>query len=1618
MTEPAEMPTTEDKLRQYLKRVTADLKQTRRRLRDVEDRAAEPVAVVGMACRLPGGVNSPEDLWDLVSSGGDAIGEFPADRGWDLDALYHPDPEVSGTTYARGGGFLHDAPDFDAGFFGVSPREALATDPQQRLLLEVSWELFERAGIDPAALRGTPTGVYAGVSSQDYMSGTRVPQEIEGYATTGTLASVVSGRVAYTFGLEGPALTVDTACSASLVAIHLACQGLRQGECTLALAGGTTVLATPTAFVEFSRQRGLSPDGRCKAFSTAADGTAFAEGVGVVLLERLSDARRNGHEVLAVIRGSAVNQDGASNGLTAPNDVAQERVIAQALASARLTPDQVDVVEAHGTGTSLGDPIEAQALQATYGADRPADRPLWLGSVKSNIGHTQAAAGVAGVIKMVMAMRHGMLPASLHIDEPTPHVEWESTALRLLTEARPWPDHGRPRRAGVSSFGISGTNAHLIVEQGHETPAADAVPHDGVVPWVLSARSREALPAQAAALAAWVRSHPEASPAEVGWSLIRSRSVLEHRAVVTGEDRDALLAALEAVRPADSSRTGRRVWLFSGQGSQRVGMGAELYERFPVFASAFDEVADLLDLPLREVVFEGEPDVLDHTSYAQAGLFALQIALARLLGSFGLRPDVVIGHSIGEVAAAYVAGVFDLTDACRLVSARARLMGGLPEGGAMAAIEATAEELIPEGQVSIAALNTPDSTVVSGPADEVAAVVEEWRGRGRKTKALTVSHAFHSVLMDPILEEFTRAISGLSFQPPKIPLVCNLTGEPADERITTPEYWSEHIRRPVRFQPAIAHVAAEAGVFFELGPDPVLATAAQHSLEDTDPLVVSALNAKQPEIRAFAEAIGRLHAAGDSIDWTSWFPADPTPRTVDLPTYAFQRKRYWLADIARAETGADSGEEAGFWAAVEQGDLEALAATLRLGEDDGRRASLDAILPALSVWRRERREQSAVDSWRYRVEWEHLTGSAHAEPGGPWLLVRPAGEAGGWPDACAGALAAAGITVENLDFDERAGLAEALRARYAAETPPAGVLSLLALEEDERRPGASPGLAGTLTLVQALADAGVAGPLWCATRGAVCTGDAEPLESPVQAQVWGLGRVAALEHPAAWGGLVDLPEHTGELDPARFLAVLAGSAGEDQVALRPAGAYGRRLVPAPLGDRVPERAWEPRGAVLVTGGTAGPVPHVARWLAGHGAEHVVLLDPAGPDAPGARELEAELTERGTALTVATCRPGDRAAFAAVVERLAGTPIQTIVHTSAAGELAPLTELTPAGLADVVSANLAGAGDLDELCGVKPDDTVVYFSSIAAAWGSRDHGAYAAANAYLDALVRSRRAAGRRTVSVAWGLWDLTDGTDEQNALVRVHADRSRKQGLAPLPPRLALTALDRILDHDDPDIVVADIAWDRFASLFTMARRSRLFDQVPAAARAIAAAREPGDGEAAERSSALRREMAALPERDRIGAVLALARTHVAAALRYDGPDAVEAGRSFKDLGVDSILAVDLRNRLRAATGLRLPATLVFDYPSPNALAAHLLAEILPADSAAANPAVEHLELLDAALAALPADDPRRTGLTNRLRALLWKYAQAEESAEGGEPDLSAASADDMFALIDREWGT
>ncbi|MFI0781127.1 type I polyketide synthase, partial [Streptomyces sp. NPDC021212] len=1609
----------------------------------------EPIAIVGMACRYPGGARNPKDLWELVVAHRDAITEMPTDRHWDLNTLFHPDPDHSGTSYVREGGFLHDAPAFDAAFFGISPREALAMDPQQRLLLETAWETFENAGLDRDALSGSNTGVFAGVTSQDYLSLTGdTASDVEGYVATGNIGSVVSGRVAYSFGLEGPAVTVDTACSSSLVAMHLAAQALRQGECTLALAGGVTVMATPGAFIEFSRQRGLAPDARCKPFAAAADGMVWGEGVGLVLLERLSDARRNGHRVLALVRGSAVNQDGTSNGLTAPNGPSQQRVIRQALANARLTPSEVDAVEAHGTGTTLGDPIEAQALLATYGQDRPESRPLWLGSIKSNIGHTQAAAGVAGVIKMVMAMRHGLLPSSLHIDEPSPNVDWSAGDVRLLTEPIPWPQGEQPRRAGVSSFGISGTNAHLILEQApHQVAPVPTV--GGVVPWLVSAQSPEALRGQAAVLAERVCAEDDVSPVEVGWSLLKTRSHFDHRAVIVGESREELAAGLQAlatgaphpavVHPRGRvSGSGQTVFLFSGQGSQRPGMGAALYDRFPVFAEAFDEVCTLLDPhlehPLRPVVFGQDPEqarLLDHTTYTQAGLFALHIALARLLASTGITPDAVIGHSIGEVAAAHVAGVFDLPDACRLVAARATLMGRLPGGGAMATIAATPDELAEDlaehdGQVTIAALNTPINTVVSGPAEPVARISATWAAKGRKTKTLAVSHAFHSPQMDPILEPFTQAITGLTYHQPTLPLISNLTGHPADEQIATPDYWAQHIRQPVHFHPAITHTAPETSTFLELGPDPVLATATQHTLShattDTDqpsPLVTATLTRKQPDVHAFANALARLHTAGTTVDWAPWFPAGPAPRTVELPTYAFQHQRFWLAPPTRRHDGRGAqhdATEAQLWGAIEAQDVDALTSTLQLGEDG---PGIDALLPALpllSAWRRRHREHSTIDSWRYRIAWAHLPDAA-ATPAltGTWLLLVPSGLAEHPAvQAAAQALDAHGATRETLTINtvavHREVLAQQLAGPDGVRTAPVGVLSLLALDETTHpdHPAVPTGLAATMALVPALDELGWPTALWCLTQGAVAATSSDALPHPHQAQTWGFGRVAALEYPRLWGGLIDLPDTIDVRTPGRIAGMLMPGQPEDQVAIR-STVLGRRLEHAPATD-APAAPWQPTGTTLITGGTGGLSAHIARWLARNGAPHLHLTSRTGPDAPGAADLAQELTDLGTTVTITACDVSDRTALHHLIETIPTEhPLTAVIHAAGIAENTSLAEIDLPHINEVLQPKALAATHLHELTKDHDLSAFVLFSSGAASWGGSRQAAYAAANTYLDALAEHRHRQGLPATSIAWAPWgDAGMASDE--AVI----DYYHRRGMNPLDPDLAIASLQHSLDHDDITVTVADIDWQKFPASFTAQRPSPLLTRLMPI---------PSSGADAPDSTAtvssLQQQLACGTPAQQHQLLLHHLRTHAAAILGHPTTDAVPATQPFQELGFDSLTAVEFGNRLTAATGIDLPPTLIFDHPTPKELADFLRERLVDTDVTSEGRLLSDLDKWDSVSEPSAVDEAARRRITGRLQLLLAKWSDTEREAgrSTAHSELETATAEDIFDLISDEFG-
>ncbi|WP_330261998.1 SDR family NAD(P)-dependent oxidoreductase [Streptomyces sp. NBC_00539] len=1531
--------------------------EQRRERRPVED--GDALAIVGMACRFPGGVGSPEGLWDLVSSGVDAVSPFPGDRGWDVESLFDPEPGVPGRSYVREGGFLHEAGEFDADFFGISPREAVAMDPQQRLLLETSWEALERAGIPASSLRGSRAGVFVGAMSQEYGPRLYEPaQGYEGYLLTGNTASVMSGRIAYALGLEGPAVTVDTACSSSLVALHLAAQSLRSGECDLAFAGGVSVMAAPGLFVEFSQQRGLAGDGRVKAFSDAADGTGWAEGVGMLLVMRLSDAVAGGHRVWAVVRGSAVNQDGASNGLTAPNGPSQQRVIRAALESAGLGVADVDVVEAHGTGTRLGDPIEAQALLATYG-QRPVDgEPLWLGSLKSNIGHAQAAAGVGGVIKMVMALEHGRLPKSLHVDVPSSQVDWEAGAVSLLTEERAWPEVGRPRRAGVSSFGVSGTNAHVILEQ---APVVESVVESAerelpVVPLVLTAKSETALRAQSARLDAHLEQNPALRPLDVALSLATGRSMLEHRSVTLGP------TVVEGV----AGTPGRRVLVFPGQGTQWVGMGAGLLESSPVFAARLRECADALapfvDFDVVQVVREGRS--LDRVDVVQPVTWAVMVSLAALWRSLGVVPDAVVGHSQGEIAAAAVSGALSLEDAARVVALRAAVIGRELAGlGGMASIplplvEVEARLEAWSGRLGIAAVNGPSSTVVAGDADAIVEFVAAAQAEDIRARQVPVDYASHSAHVERIEAELLEVLGPITPRRADVPFYSTVTAELADTTTLDAAYWYRNLRQPVRFEETIRSLVAKGfGTFIESSAHPVLTMGIQ---ETADVVAGGSLRRDEGGLERFLVSVAELFVRGVEVDWAAVFEGTGA-RRVDLPTYPFQRAHYWLEPSAPAHAPASSAAD-------------------------------------------------GVDAWRYRATWKGLSGGSASRLDGRWLLVVPHGLDAELVEAVEAALARHGARAERLAVDPATATRTALAARFTALTThgddaPTGILSLFSLLSSPEV------LPATLALVQAAQDAAPGSArVWALTREAVAVSPGE-LPADIGAQVWAFARVAALELPALWGGVVDLPAQPDARAWDRLAAALARTDGEDQVAVRASGTYGRRISRVAAATAVAAATdggrWRARGTVLVTGGTGALGAHVARWLVRNGAEHLVLTSRRGPDAPGALELAAELRALGADVTLAACDVSDRTALDALLE---AHPPTAVFHTAGVLNDGVIGTISGDSFREIAAPKADAARHLHELTRARglELDAFVLFSSVTGTWGNGGQAAYAAANASLDVLAEQRRAQGLPATSVAWGLWGgrgMAEGAGEESL---------GRRGIRAMDPEEGIEALHRALDQGDVCVTVVDVDWAEFAPRTAALRPGHLFDTVHEARRAL----EEERGRAAADSAAgpadgLARRLAGLPEAERSRVLVELVRTEAAAVLRHPGTDAIRPDRAFKDAGFDSLTALELRNRLTRATGLNLPATVVFDRPNPSVLAAHLLGTLLGADAAAAPltaPAAA------AAVASGGEDDPvvivgmacRFPGGADSPEAL-WDLVMDERDVIGAAPLDRGWNLDDVY---------
>jgi acyl transferase domain-containing protein/acyl carrier protein len=1521
------------------------LAKMRVRLEAAERAKTEPIAIVGIGCRLPGGVHDAASFWTLLASGVDAVTEVPADR-WDAASLYDPDPLAPGKVTTRWGAFLDGIDGFDAAFFDISPREAARMDPQQRLLLEVGWDALEDASQDPSRLAGSATGVFVGVHSHsnDYWTlQVERPASLDAYAGTGTSHSVLAGRLSYQLDLRGPSLAVDTACSSSLVALHLATQALRTGECDLALAAGVNVILAPEFTVAASRMRMLAADGRCKTFDERADGFVRGEGCGVVVLKRLADAVAAGDQIRAIIRGSAVNQDGRTNGLTAPNGRAQEALIRRALELAGVAPEELGYVEAHGTGTPLGDPIEMEALGAVLGSGRPAS--CFVGSVKTNLGHLEGAAGIAGVIKTVLALQHGSVPEHLHFRHLNPHISLP-VALAIPTALTPWPAGHARRCAGVSSFGWSGTNAHVVLEAAPTVPApAPAAPRDAVL-LPLSARSQ-------AALAALARSYAEtlAEPGrleDLVYTAAVRRAHHEHRLAIVGPSAGAVRESLSGylaqgshpgvITGHDRKTRAPIVFVFPGQGSQWPGMGRRLLAQEPVFRETLERCDEKIRRETGWSVIErltaGARD-LDGIDEVQPTLFAVTVGLAALWQSWGIRPGAVVGHSLGEVAAAHVAGALDLADAVRVICRRSRLLRRLSNRGAMAAVDLGLEDAQGaleglEDRLAVAVSNGPRSTVISGDPAALETVLGRLRALNVFSRLVKVDVASHSPQVDEIALELQQALDGIAPRAATVPIYSTVTGRPIDGASLGAEYWTRNVRRPVLFG-AVMEQVLQAGfsTVLEVSPHPILLpaieTTAQHVGRPA--ALLHSLRRDHDEMTELLTSLGRLYCLGASVHWPALQASGARP--APAPSYPWQRRRFWLEDDA-----------------------------------DGTARE-----------RPRRGGRPSIPDWLWRLTWRRDDlATADAPRTGRWLVLADRGPIS---RALRGALEKRGNRVSTVyagsgyavspegDFtidpqrldDFRRLLDEA----GASDEPWAGVAHLWALDaatppgrDAPPAPAATCACVGALHLVQALSGARrpPGGRLWIITQNAQAIGASRPL-ALAQAPLWGLGPVVGIEHPALWGGLVDV-DPQADPDGIRALAdeITSGAVGE-RVGFRDGHRHVARLEQtegADVGDTLRLR---PDRAYMVTGGLGGLGRRLARWLVERGARHLVLVGRRATRATAA-DLVAELEAAGARVMVERADVTDANQIAALLERIpvALAPLGGVLHAAAVLDDGIIDRQGATRVDAVLGPKVAGAWNLHAMTQGLALDCFVLFGSATAILGTPAQAAYASGNAFLDALAHHRRAAGLPALVIDWGRWD-------EVGLAAVDAERARNMaalGFEAMAPAAALDALGRAMVGSVPQLAIMAFDPDAY-------RRSLPGRELPLLSRRRVATADGGDMPA---RPVLVETLRSAPAAARGEILLDHVRGQVAAVLGLDDPEELDVARGFFTLGMDSLMAVELKNRLQTALDLPLPSTVVFDRPSIAQLVGFLEHEL---GSAATADAEEIRRLPRHVLAALLADE-------------------------------------------------
>ena len=1581
---------------------------------------SEPIAIIGMGCRFPGGADSPALFWQLLEHGVDAITEVPVER-WDIDAYYDPDPEAVGKMYTRYGGFLFDVEDFDALFFGISPREALSLDPQQRLLLEVSWEALEQANQVPSRLFRTPTGVFVGICANDYqyiLEKNVGFDAIDAYVGTGNAFSCAAGRLSYTLGLTGPSLAVDTACSSSLVAVHLAVMSLRHRECDAALAGGVNLIFNPALSINFSKARMMAPDGRCKTFDAAADGYVRGEGCGIVVLKRLSDALAAGDNVLAVIRGSALNQDGPSSGLTVPNGRSQEAVIRSALSNGGISAHEVGYIEAHGTGTELGDPIEVETLGTIFGPrDANVAQPLQIGSVKTNFGHLEGAAGIASLIKVVLMLQHGQIPPHLHFNQPSPYISWDKHAIQVPIQSTAWPaQHGKRRIAGVSSFGFSGTNAHLLLEEGPDrqgshpsVPLRPPSQRQNARPLhllTLSAKTEAALRELAVRYNDHLANDPHSDLADICFTANTKREQFKYRLAVVAESKEAMREQLKTrsndpslVRAGFSRSVQHKIaFLFTGQGSQYVNMGRDLYETDPIFRQTLEQCDKILrpylDQSLLSILYpdrtstNAEPkSKIDKTIYTQPALFALDYALAQVWQSWGVKPDVVMGHSIGELVAACVAGVFSLEDGLRLVAERGRLMQATAPGemAVVFAHEAVVQAMIQpyRSEVSLAAINTypaksggPQNVVISGKSSSIQHIIEQLTRQHIKTKRLTVSHAFHSPLMKPILPRFLAVARRIRYTKPRITLISNVTGQVATpDQVMSPEYWVDHILQPVRFADGVRTLhQMGTDCWLEIGPKPVLLGMARqigNALDANTAFLPSLRPPTQSHQASFAgvdwqpmlHSLANLYERGISVAWSSFYQAELSRRRqVQLPTYAFQRERYWPSpDSEKAITNVSTPLSASsqVMSLLHQGDTKQLLQKLQ--QSDQFSASELELLPKMlsALAKQHQQEQIAhslegLQDWFYELEWQVSAQRENTllsqqvgyfEHAGTWLIFA---DQSGLGQALAERLAARGEPYLLVYAHQNDSYRQDDRHRWLNPTAPEQVEQLIqevegdvrvihlwsldpcpSLEERQRRDCGS-----LLHLVQHVAQRRDASPhatsmIWVVMRGAVSLQEELHVAT---APLWGLGKVVALEHPKIWGGMVDLAPLPTEISLTRhqqneaetILAQIMAPAGEKQLVIRNGQRYVARLVRHHPPTTQPFE-WRADGTYLITGGLGALGLKVARWMIKQGARHLVLIGRRGMkgNAQAVRALK-ETGIQGTQIEVMAAdvsREEDLLNVLTQINRSAW-PLRGIVHAAGVVDLQPITEMNLERLLSVLRPKVLGGWLLHQLTKEMNLDFFVMFSSMASVWGSKEQAHYTAANQFLDGLAHLRAGLGLPALSINWGPWAGTIAPEAEKRLRRI--------GVNPLNPAQALQVLGYLLGTNATQITVATVDWSLLKALYE-ARAPQLFlEQIESKNRSTAQ-------EATIQTEFLQELQGASPKQ-----VQRLLISHLQEEISNVLGFRPEPEMGFFDIGMDSLMAVELKTRLEGGLGIALPSTLAFDYPNIQRLSEHLLTLLLP----------------------------------------------------------------------------